>query len=357
MRFTLFFLASFVLLLGCKKDVVETISYADPTPAPLVAPDGFAPVPEFPGNPQTVEGVRLGRHLFYDKRLSGDNSQSCASCHFQENNFGDFNQFSTGIDGTLGTRNAMILSNLAWAQHFFWNGREHTLEDQVQVPVEDPAEMKADWDDVIEKLKADPKYQDLFKDAFGPDAISRENAAKALAQFIRTMVSGNSKYDRGKKQNFSNFSQLEIDGMEIFNSEIGDCFHCHGDGTTGGIMGAYGNLQFSNNGLDSVLTPNTGYEFTTGDPRDRGKFKIPSLRNVEYSYPYMHDGRFALLQDVIDHYSTGVKKTPTLDPIMEKNGTRYKNFSVYQKQALLAYLYTLSDTDFLTDSTFSNPWK
>ena len=307
-----------------------------------------------PSNPLTKEGIRLGRHLFYDERLSGDNSQSCASCHLQESNFSDPNQFSTGIDGSVGDRNAMVIMNLAWQDFFFWDGRSFSLEDQALQPVENPIEMKTTWPEVLAKLSADPVYVKMFQDAFGPDAITKENAAKAIAQFERIMISSNSKFDRWQRGEYQ-FTQLELDGYQIFNSEEGDCFHCHGDANTGNLFGAYGDLQFSNNGLDSVLKPNTGYEVVTGDSLDRAKFKIPPLRNIEYSFPYMHDGRFNTLQEVIEHYNMGGHITYTIDPNMKAAGIG-KNWSAYQKSALIAFMRTLSDDSFLNDTTFSNPW-
>lgn len=345
-----------VILFGaCQKDQIIQTPIDSTTPVTFPQPKNF-PKPAIPADNQfTQEGINLGRHLFFEKRLSGDNTMSCASCHFQENNFSDPRQFSEGIDGSIGDRNAMILSNLAWQSFFFWDGRSFSLEDQALQPVENPIEMKANWEDVIEKLKADPYYVEMFEAAFGPDAITKENAAKAISQFERMMVSAESKFDRWQRGEYQ-FLQIEEDGYEIFNTEVGDCFHCHGDLNTGNIFGAYGDLQFSNNGLDSVLKPNTGYEVVTKDSSDRGKFKIPSLRNVEHSGPYMHDGRFLLLQDVIEFYSTGVKKTYTLDPNMEDSGNLNKNFTPYQKSALLAFLRTLSDDSFITDTAFSDPW-
>jgi cytochrome c peroxidase len=345
----LFFVAA------CNKDQIVQMPAAGATPVAFPQPNNFPKASIPSDNPLTREGINLGRHLFFEKKLSGDNSQSCSSCHFQENNFADPRQFSVGIDGSIGDRNAMILSNLAWQSFFFWDGRSFSMEDQALQPVENPIEMNAEWPDVIDKLKADPLYQTLFEAAFGPDAITKENAAKAIAQFERMMVSADSKFDQWRRGETA-FSQLEEDGYEIFSTEEGDCFHCHGDLNTGNIFGAYGDLQFSNNGLDSVLTPNTGYEVVTLDFNDRAKFKIPSLRNVEYSFPYMHDGRFNTLQEVIEFYSTGVNKTYTLDPNMEKNGRIKKDFTTYQKAALLAFLKTLSDEAFLTDTSFTDPF-
>jgi cytochrome c peroxidase len=244
--------------------------------------------------------------------------------------------------------------NLAWQDFFFWNGRSASLEIQALEPVENPIEMNTTWPEVIEKLEADPRYVAMFEDAFGSGPITKENAAKAIAQYERTLVSSNSKFDRWQRGE-AQFTQLEEDGYELFNTEEGDCFHCHGDANTGNLFGSFGDLQFSNNGLDSVLTPMTGFEVVTGDENDRAKFKIPSLRNIEFSFPYMHDGRFNTLQEVVEHYNMGGHLTYTLDPNMKAAGVG-RNWTQYEKEALVAFMRTLTDEQFLTDTTFTNPW-
>ncbi len=167
------------------------------------------------------------------------------------------------------------------------------------------------------------------------------------------MVSADSRFDKWQRGEVQ-FTQLELTGYDMFNSEEGDCFHCHGDLTTGNLFGAWGDLQFSNNGIDSILSTGAGLENVTGDPNDRGKFKIPSLRNVEYSFPYMHDGRFSTLQEVIEFYNMGGHLTPTIDPNMKKAGIG-RNWSQTQKDALLAFLKTLTDNSFITDTSFTKP--
>jgi len=324
------------------------------TPLQLEYPDHF-PTPTIPaGNPLTVEGVKLGRHLFYEDRLSGDNTQNCGSCHLQESNFAEPRRFSTGIDGIEGKINAMVLSNMAWQDFFFWDGRKNTLEEQVKDPVINPIEMHAEWPNVIEKLAQDQRYLDMYADAFGDEEITEERTAKALAQFIRTMVSGSSKLDAYVQGNYT-FTPSEQIGFDIFNNETGDCFHCHGLATTGYQLGAFGLLQFSNNGLDSVLIEDSGREGYTGLASDRAKFKIPSLRNVEYSFPYMHDGRFQTLAEVVEFYNEGGHPSATLDPNMKAAGIG-RNWSIAQKQGLIDFLKTFSDPTFLTDSSFTNPW-
>ena len=352
---SLWFIGILFIALSCKKDQIEQTPVLKTTPIAFPQPSNF-PKAQIPAdNPLTEEGVRLGRHLFYEKKLSGDNTLSCAGCHLQERNFSDPHQFSEGITGALGNKNAMILSNLAWQQFFFWDGRAKSLEEQALEPVENPIEMNTTWEEVIPKLKADPRYVRLFEAAFGPSSITKENAAKAIAQFERMLVSADSKYDKWQRNEYS-FSQEELEGYNLFHNEIGDCFHCHGDFNTGMQFGSFGNLQFSNNGLDSILEVNSGREAVTGDTNDRAKFKIPSLRNVELSFPYMHDGRFNTLFEVIEHYNMGGHISYTIDPNMKAAGVG-KNWSINQKQQLLDFLNTLTDESFLTDTALSDPFK
>lgn len=313
------------------------------------------PEPTLPlDNELSEEGVLLGRHLFYDVRLSGDNTQSCNSCHRQESNFAEPTAYSTGIDGVEGDINAMVLSNLAWQDFFFWDGRDASLEDQVKEPIVNPIEMHSEWPDVIDKIEQDLIYNELFLKAFGTTEVSKENVANALSQFIRTLVSGTSSFDAYVDGNYS-FTPSEQKGFDLFNGEKGDCFHCHGLATTGYQMGAYGLLQFSNNGLDSLYQIGDGREAVTGSSSDRGKFKIPSLRNIEYSFPYMHDGRFETLAEVVDFYNTGGHLSATIDPNMKAAGSG-RNWSEIDKKGLLDFMKTFSDPNFLTDTSYSNPW-
>lgn len=343
-------------VIACQPDQLEEL----PLPGPDVTyidfpkPDNF-PVPELPAdNPLTEEGVELGRHLFYEVRLSGDNTLACAGCHLQDQGFSDFNATSVGIDGISGTKNAMAIFNLAWQEHFFWDGRSPSLEHQAALPVEDPIEMHTTWPEALAKLEQDSLYQALFTAAFGPNSITRENATKAIAQFERILVSADSKFDAWQRGDYQ-FTQEEALGYNIFNSERGDCFHCHGDINTGNTFGAFGTLQFTNNGLDSNLIPGSGREGVTGDSLDRAKFKIPSLRNVEYTFPYMHDGRFQTLFDVVEFYNTGGFPSYTIDPNMKAAGVG-RNWTPAEKAALIAFMRTLSDPNFVTNPAFSDPF-
>lgn len=343
---------AFTFFISCKKDIVPTTTTISTTPYAFAQPSNF-PTATLPAdNPLTVEGVRLGRHLYYETGMSINNTVSCATCHMQESNFSTPATSGFGVNGQT-ANNVMIHSNLAWQDNFLWDGHAVSIEHVVQMTITDPIEMNNTWEAATNYLKSVPKYQKMFEAAFGPNAITEENTAKAIGQFVRTLVSANSKFDRVQRGEES-FTALEEMGYQMFNSEDGDCFHCHGDFTTGNLFGAYGDLQFANNGIDSILTPGVGLEHTTGNAADRGKFKVPSLRNVEFSYPYMHDGRMTTLQDVIEHYNIGGYITPTIDPNMKKAGIG-RNWSETQKQALVAFLKTLSDKSFLTDTSFARP--
>jgi cytochrome c peroxidase len=330
------------------------------TPYTLQIPANFPPMTIPADNPMTVEGVKLGRHLFYEERLSGDNTMSCATCHGQAFAFSDHgNRFSTGIDGIQGTRNSMVLQNLGWEQRFFWDGRAQTLEQQILMPVEDPIEMHETWPNAVAKLQADPGYQELYLAAFGSTTVTRERTAKAIAQFLRTLISGNSKFDRFMRgeEPLTPDEQLGflLTQMEGGDPALGlggqwgaDCFHCHPHGG-----GRFTDGSMQNNGLDSEFT-DLGFGAVTGQPFDRGKFKVPSLRNAAVSGPYMHDGRFATLQEVIEHYNSGGHPSTTISPFMKftQGGLQ---LSAEKKAQLLAFLNTLTDHEFLSNPDFSDP--
>ncbi|GIV33209.1 MAG: cytochrome-c peroxidase [Chitinophagales bacterium] len=339
----------------------------DPTPVMIDPPDYLPPLESPPDNPLTEEGIRLGRKLFYEPLLSADTTLSCAGCHNQTYAFSDQGKrYSTGIDGIAGTRNAMALFNLAYASSFFWDGRAATLEEQVIEPVPNPIEMHQEWPEAIKKLQNHPEYPCLFYAAFGDSIINRDNAAKAMAQFLRTLISGNSRYDkylRGELFGTGNeFTESEERGLQIFMNEFGnpegggDCFHCHG-----GILfqNVDPSLQFRNNGLQEAATLNDfadkGRGAVTGNPQDNGKFKVPSLRNIALTAPYMHDGRFATLEEVIDFYSEGLKRSPNVDPLMKGAQAGGVHLTPQQKQDLLNFLYTLTDEAFVTNPEYASP--
>ena len=317
-----------------------TCEYHTTTPYTILKPEGFPNmiIPE--DNPNTVEGVALGKKLFKEPLLSADGTQSCASCHFQSANFSDTNQFSTGINGGLGFRNASTLTNSGWSQSFNWDGSSNTLEEQAFEPITNPNEMNNTWTNVENTLNANEDYQILFKEAFNIDYIDSIHVVKAIAQFERSLISSNSKFDKFYRGETS-LSPSELNGYAIYNSERGDCFHCHG------TLLFTDNL-FHNNAIESAEPfLDNGLGYVTNNPSDNGKFKTPSLRNIEYSAPYMHDGRFTTLEQVLEHYNSGGHYTSTVDPLMKKIGIGLQ-LTNQELSDLLAFLKTLSDEDYVS---------
>lgn len=345
-----------VFFLSCKKEMYVH----EPIPYQLKIPSHF-PAMEIPeDNPMTVQGVELGRHLFYEKKLSGDNTMSCGSCHAPSNAFSDPNQFSTGIDGIQGSRNSMALINLGWNKFFFWDGRSKTLEEQILMPVRDPIEMHEKWPNAMKKLQLDENYRKRFFAAFRTSVVDSINASKAIAQFLRTLISGNSKFDvmykyennlplsSSEQETYNSITVSEWGGYDLFKSLNGaDCFHCH----NGPLMQVQ---KFSNNGLDATFT-DLGRGAVTGNAIDNGKFKVPTLRNIEFSAPYMHDGRLATLDDVIDHYSHFIQISPTIDPLIEFANQGGVQLDVQEKSLIKQFLLTLSDEEFINNPAFKEP--
>jgi len=327
--------------------VPPVISECPPaTPLTLTLPSNFPELPGDPENPLTVEGVALGRLLFYDPILSGDSSQACASCHLQQNAFGDTRRFSSGIHGTKGSRHAPTIVNPAWVAHMFWDGRADGLEGQAREPVPNPIEMDLPWPDAIDRLTRHAEYPDLFCAAFGDRKITQDRVVKAIAQFEKTFISANSKYDKVRRGE-ATFTAIEQKGYDIFRTERGDCFHCHDE-----LFMA--TSTFHNTGLDSIVTDN-GRGDITGNPADNGKFKSATLRNIEVSAPYMHDGRFFSLQEVLDHYNFGFHDGPDVDPLIRARLTR-PPLRQGEIDTLIIFLDTLTDPDFLTNPELSNPF-
>lgn len=302
-------------------------------------------------NPLTEEGVALGKKLFFDRKLSGNNTQACASCHKPQNSFTDNTRFSNGIDGVFGSRNSMPLMNLAWnfTDKFAWDGKELGLERQALEPVKNPIEMHSNWANVAEKLQQDPEYPTLFLRAFGTTIIDSSLVTKAIAQFERILISGNSKFDQYLLGN-ATLSLEELNGFAIFmDEEKGDCFHCHGSDNNP----LWTDNGFHNNGLDSTFD-DLGLGGVTGDPNDNGKFRSPSLRNLNFTAPYMHDGRFATLEEVINHYSEGLQFSSTIDPLMKKVSQGGVQLTPQEKLDLNAFLLTLTDPEFINNPDFHN---
>lgn len=309
-------------------------------------------------NPITDAGATLGRVLFYDKKLSANNTISCASCHIQENGFSDPNVLSIGFEGGLTGRNSMGLSNAKFYENgrFFWDERAETLEDQVLMPIQDQVEMGLTLDELVAKVSAEEYYRILFTRAFGDETVTTQRISFAMAQFIRAMVSYESKFDAGMaqvnnpQQNFPNFTASENLGKNLFFSNRTRCNDCH---DTNAMVGD----APRNNGLDAVLT-DLGVGGVTGNNGDRGEFKVGSLRNIELTAPYMHDGRFETLGDVIDHYDFGVVNSPDLDNRLRVQGgmVRRLNLNATERQGLIDFLLTLTDNNFITDEKYSDPF-
>jgi len=341
-------------ILSCKKET-NPISTYQTTPYEFPKNTGFRKVPQQPDNPVTIEGVTLGKKLFFDTILSQNYTLSCASCHNPENSFSDNKQFSLGVGGVVGTRNAMPLINLAWSKAFFWDGRSSTLQEQALVPVPKEDEMHLPWAEAVQRLNKNPDYKALFKKAFNANNITDDLVVKAIEQYEMTLISYNSPYDKFNRME-STLNESALRGLFIFNSEKGDCFHCHNLSMPELFVRAD---IFSNNGRFEVSTitdfPDKGLGAITKNPEDYGKFKIPTLRNLAFTAPYMHDGAFATLDEVIEMYNQGPKFSPTLDTIMivesnrrlEQTGTRALNLTPQEKQDLKNFLLSLSDSSFL----------
>ncbi|MDF4202953.1 cytochrome c peroxidase [Maribacter sp. SA7] len=308
-------------------------------------------------NATTDNGATLGRVLFYDKNLSMNNTISCASCHIQENGFSDPNALSTGFNGELTARNSMGLANARFYENgrFFWDERAATLEEQTLVPIQDLVEMGLSLPELEAKLTQQPYYAALFTNAFGDATITSNRVALALSQFIRSMVSYESKFDEGLAQtqdiddNFPNFTTSENRGKQLFMSNQTRCFDCH---ATNVFVGD----DARNNGLDATIT-DLGVGGVTGNNNELGEFKVPSLRNIALTGPYMHDGRFETLDEVIEHYNSGVQNNPNLDNrLTQGNNVRRLNLSDADKQALVDFLNTLTDDAFINDEKYASPF-
>jgi cytochrome c peroxidase len=343
-------------------------------------PLGFPEPPEPEGNPTTVEKVELGRHLFYDVRLSENDSTSCASCHQQELAFTDGRAFGVGATGELTPRNSMTLANVAYASTLTWaNPLFLTLERQAIVPMfgEMPVELGMRDASYLEaKLRGVERYQELFESAY-PNAKKRvtlQQITEALGAFQRTLISSNAPFDRWiRGEDPSALGALELEGYRLFNSEKFECFHCH----VGFNLSDHVHWQdkpffdapFHNNALYNIdgkgayPEPNTGVHSVTGDPSDMGRFKVPTLRNIELTAPYMHDGSIETLEGVLEHYAAGGRElldgpyrgrgseSPLRDPLI-----RAFDLLDEERVAVIAFLRALTDETFISDPRYSDPW-
>lgn len=280
----------------------------------------------------------LGRKLFYDPILSRDNTISCASCHQQFAGFAHSGHaVSHGIESKLGTRNAPGLFNMAWEKRFMWDGGINHIEVMPIAPITNPVEMDLPLANAVAKLNSSAQYKGLFANAFGSSVITSQDMLVAIAHFMAGMVSANSKYDR-YLQGEEKLTPEEKKGLELFNTY---CENCHT-----GVL--FTDQSFRNNGLDSVFTKDTGRHHITQDEADMGKFKVPSLRNVALTKPYMHDGRVKTLNDVLDHYTNGIKQSATLDESLQQG----MPLSATDKANIIAFLNTLTDKEFAANPEF-----
>ncbi|WP_170791463.1 cytochrome-c peroxidase [Ruegeria lacuscaerulensis] len=344
----------------------------DPLATPIAdfsAPFVFGRFAVPPDNPLTQEGFALGRHLFYDPILSANNEVSCATCHIQAMAFTDGRARSPALSGGELEFSAMSLVNLLWGQErFFWDGRATSLEEQALMPIQHPEEMGQDIDVLVAELSSSSSYRRMFRRAYGE--VSADNIARALASFMRMLISDNSKYDKYLRGEVR-LSAQEEHGRKLFMAHPdtkvslrgGNCIDCHSQFLTSGFRDALDG--FSNNGLDPEDTLAPGLMAVTGNPAHKGFFKVPTLRNIAVTAPYMHDGRFETLRDVMNHYNDGIVVSDTLSPLIleadnapdtpsDTVGLRMKPEEI---DAIIAFLHTLTDEVFLTDPAFSNPFE
>ena len=349
-RWTLFFLAWWPLtMLSCDPDEPKKSEPDEaPTPLELKIPSNFpSPVYELSNNPLTEEGVALGKMLFYDARLSRTNTISCGFCHMQPSAFTHHgHDLSHGIDDKLGRRNSLPIQNLIFYTTFFWDGGVHNLDLVPLNAIGNEVEMDEEVDNIIAKLNAKAEYPTQFKNAFGTEEITTTRFLQALSQFMATMISANSRYDkyiRGEENTL--LTGAELQGLEIFKQK---CSSCH-------ATDLFTDQSYRNNGFSSStdLERDKGREEITLNETDRGKFKVPSLRNVEFSAPYMHNGKLQSLDAVMDFYSDGVHDSPTLDPLLKQNGNLGIQLTPAEKELIIQFLYTLTDHQYLNEAKFS----
>jgi cytochrome c peroxidase len=331
-----------VSLFSCKKETIDPGTYV---PISFSVPAGWPqPVYKFTNNALTSDGFVLGRKLFYDTRLSRDSSISCGSCHQQFASFANIDHdVSHGFNNQLGTRNSPALSIVAWMPSFFWDGGVINVENQPINPIQNPVEMDLPMTDVIARLSANATYRSEFKKAFGDEAINSQRVFRALAQFMASMVSSNSKYDQfSRGEHGVTFSASELRGLDLFRTK---CATCHKEPLLS-------DFSFRNNGLSvDPFVNDSGRARITRDANDLYKFRVPSLRNVDLSRPYMHDGRFQTLDAVLEHYRSGIVSSATLDPLLAGGIA----MSDSDKADIINFLKTLSDSIFVKDTRFADP--
>lgn len=335
-----------ISVLSCAKS--DTIDGYEAVPIDFSVPSNFPPLQyNLENNPLTEAVFNLGKELFYEGKLSSNNSIPCAFCHEQAFAFTHHGHtLSHGVNGGIGLRNAPPIQNMAYQSEFMWDGAATHLDLQPILPITSELEMGETLSNVIEKLKADSKYQNAFSRAFEDGEINSENMLKALSQFMIVMVSSNSKYDKYVRQEENvQLTQIETDGLSFFENK---CATCH-------ATDLFTDQSYRDNGLPiNPLLDDKGRFNVFEDPNDLYKFKVPSLRNIEQTNPYMHDGRLSTLEAVLTFYDTGIVDNGNVDPILLKpDGTYGISLNAYEKESIIAFLKTLTDTEFLQDERFS----
>lgn len=330
-------------LVGCSSDSSAPTHSGPPSLIVSTLPAGFpkgSNIERAPAdNALTEERALLGKRLFYDPQLSRTNEISCGSCHQQRAAFADPNPVSTGVEGRTGTRNAPSIANAAWGKSFFWDGRARSLEEQAGKPIENPLEMDSPLADAVAKVAADPSYAEAFQNAYG-EAPSESSLQKALASFVRSVVSGSSAYDRHLRGDDSDFGPARKRGEALYLSEKAECFHCHPAGSLSN-EGYFNNGSYTDGG-------DTGRQQVTGRVGDVGKFKVPGLRNIALTAPYMHDGSVPTLEAVIEQYDAGGRGDPTTDSQIKP-----LSLTSEEKADLLEFLQSFTDDSLLSDPRFA----
>ena len=336
-----FFTLATLLINACKKS--DTGSVGRITPLAFKIPAGFPDAQyKFIDNPLTKEGFELGRKLFYDGRLSKDGNFPCASCHQQVAAFATFDHdLSHGFNNQFTTRNSPGLINMAWHKEMHWDGGINHIEVQPLAPLTAPNEMAEDINNVVNKLQQDAVYKQMFKATYGDETINSQRMLKALTQFVASLVSSNSKYDKVKRGE-TVFTAAEQNGYQVFQSK---CASCHAEPL-------FTDLSFRNNGLPLNSTiKDVGRMRITNKKEDSLKFKVPTLRNVYLTFPYTHDGRFTSLTQVLNHYTTGIQDGPTLDPLLKNKIPLTSTEKFY----LIQFMIALTDSSFINDKRFAEP--
>lgn len=326
---------------ACKKDTIDPGEWQQVS---FSVPPGWPqPYYNFKDNALTYDGFALGRKLFYDVRLSRDSTISCGTCHQQFASFAQSgHDVSHGVDDLLGTRNSPGLANMAWHTSFFWDGGVNHLETQPINPIQNPVEMDLKIADVVTRVSADADYRARFKKAFGDETVNSQRIFRAMAQFMGAMVSADSRYDRYVANPGGNYmTEGEIRGLTIFRQH---CAGCHKEPL-------FSDFSFRNNGLAPTAVNDSGRAHITRDPADLYKFKVPSLRNVAVTAPYMHDGRIQSLEECVDHYSTGIHASATTDPLVAGG----ISLTAAEKSDVVSFLKTLTDSTFIHNKLFAEP--